>query len=316
MFDLIKNIAVICGLGAAIVTSAKADELGPTLQKIKDSGSITIGHRDTAIPVSYLNAEQKPVGFALDLCALIAEKVKQRLDLPELKSAYRLATPQNSVSMLGEGAIDIDCAATPNTPDLQQQAGFSAPIYASELRWLAPRNMRTEIDWFHRRDVRIVTSGQDLRWKTVVLIQGSPAIPIVLSLSNDRTLGLSILEAKDSASAFKLLEARQAWAFMDDDLVLIGLKASARNQDTYIFLEDEYAGNIYSFLLRKGDQAFKSLVDGALSEAMSSGEFAKIYSKWFESPIPAKNINLAYPMTRAMKQLVKDPRARSASYQN
>src|SRR5262249_54659819 len=162
--------------------------------------------------------------------------------------------------------------------------------YLSELRWIAPRKMRTEIDWFHRRDVRFVTSGDDLKGKTVVLLQGSQAMPFILTLSNDRSLGLSIVEGKDAASSFKLVETGQAAAFLDEDIVLAGLKAGSRNADAYWLLDGSYPGNAYRFLLRKGDNAFQNLVDATLAEAMRSGDYAKIYSKWFESPIPPKNL--------------------------
>jgi glutamate/aspartate transport system substrate-binding protein len=315
MFNLTKRILATCGLAAVSFTGANAEELGPTLQKVKDAGAITIGYRDAAIPISYLNAEQKPIGFSMDLCALVVEKIKQKLSLTDLNVNYRALTSENRVSLVGDGSVDIECGATPSTAELRKQVGFSVPIYASELRWLAPRKLLTEIDWYQRRHAKIVTSAEDLRWKTIVLTRGSPAMPLVLSLSNDRTLGLSIVEAKDPASSFKLVETGQASAFIADDILLMALKAASKTPDAYGFLEDGYPSVTYAFTLRRDDKPFKGLVDGVLSEAMTSGEYGKIYSKWFESPIPPKNVNLAYPMPRALRQLIKDP-AQFASSEN
>src|SRR5262249_19087546 len=149
------------------------------------------------------------------------------------------------------------------------------------------------------------SSSEDLKGQTIVLTQGSGATPIVLALSSDRSLGLSILMGKDNAEAFKLLEAGKASAFLADGVVLAGLKAGAKNPDAFGFLDEGYLGQPYVLILRKDDKPLKELVDGAITEAMNSGEYAKIYAKWFQSPIPPKNVNVALPMPRKLKELVK-----------
>ena len=132
------GLASIAGLAAA-----NADD-GPTLQKIRKSAAITIGYRDAAIPFSYAGAEQKPIGFSLDLCGLIAEKVKEKLRLSEIKIDYKPVTDANRAALVKDGAVDIECGATPKTADLAKDAAFSIPIYASELRWLVLRQIRVE----------------------------------------------------------------------------------------------------------------------------------------------------------------------------
>ena len=299
------GLASIAGLAAA-----NADD-GPTLQKIKKSAAITIGYRDAAIPFSYAGAEQKPIGFSLDLCGLIAEKVKEKLRLSEIKIDYKPVTAANRAALVKDGAVDIECGATPKTADLAKDAAFSIPIYASELRWLVLRQIRVEKEGARRNryEIKTLTTADDLRGLTVALTQGSAANLIVLNLSVDRFLGLSILQGKDPADAFKLVETGKAAAFMDDDVLLVGLKASAKNPDAYGFLDESFPGATYALVMRKDDKAFKELVDGVLADTMKSGEYAKIYGKWFESPIPPKNVNLAYPMPEKLKQLIKDPAA-------
>ena len=300
------GLASIAGLAAA-----NADD-GPTLQRIKKSAAITIGYQDAAIPFSYAGAEQ-PIGFSLDLCGLIAEKVKEKLRLSEIKIDYRPVTPANRAALVKDGTVDIECGATPKTAELAKDAAFSIPIYASELRWIVLRKIRVEREGGRRSgyDVKTLTTADDLRGLTVALTQGSAASSIVLNLSVDRFLGLSILQGKDPADAFKLVETGKAAAFMDDDVLLVNLKASAKNPDWFSFLDESFPGTTYAFVMRKDDKPFKDLADGVLADAMKSGEYAKIYAKWFESPIPPKNVNLNYPMPEKLQQLIKEPAARA-----
>jgi glutamate/aspartate transport system substrate-binding protein len=284
----------------------KIEGFGPTLQKIKDTGAITLGYRENSIPMSYANAQQ-PMGFALDLCALIAGKVKEKLGLPELETRYKAVAQADAASLLKNGDISIDCAVTGASGDLAGQAGFSNPIFVSELKWIVPRRLRIEREGRYgpRYETVLPSTTEDLRGKPVALTKGAGVFSLVLSLSSDRSLGLSILEGKDNAESFKLLETGKASAFLADDVLLVGLKAGAKNPEAYGFLSDTYPGTSYALMIAKDDKEFKELADAALSAAMKSGEYAGLYTKWFESPIPPKNVNLAYPMPDKLKELVK-----------
>jgi glutamate/aspartate transport system substrate-binding protein len=309
MFDLTKKIAAVCLSTVSGFAAASAEDLGPTLEKIKKAGTITIGHRDNAVPLSYLDAQQKAAGFSIDLCGLVVDSIKQKLGLAELKVNYEAVTPANEVSLVHDGAVDLECGATRISAEVQQQAAVSLPIYASELKWIVPKRLRVETEGRRRRpEVRTASSVDDLRNKTVVLMQGSAAMPLVLTISSDRSLGLSILNAKDAAAGFKLVESGQASAFLEDSLTLLGLKASAKNPDAFGFLDDSYLGGaFYSLLMRKDDRPFKDLVDRAIVGAIRSGDHGNLYSKWFESPIPPKNVNLSYPMPLRLRQLIEQP---------
>jgi glutamate/aspartate transport system substrate-binding protein len=292
---------------AAGLQVTQADQSGPTLSRVRETGALVIGYREGTAPLSYTGPDAQPIGLALDLCAMAAGKIKDRLGLPDLKVTYQAATAADAAALLEKGAIAIDCGATPVTPDLEKQVAFSGPIFISELTWLVPRRLRVEREGRRRRRIETIEplSPGDLKDKTVALSQGSPAIPIVLSLSNDQTLGLSLVEGKDNAEAFKFLESGKASALIADDAQLAALKASARNPDSYSFLSGGNPGAAYALMVRKDDTDMKALVDGVISEAAASGAYAKLYAKWFDGPIPPKNVTLAYPMRAKLKEALK-----------
>jgi glutamate/aspartate transport system substrate-binding protein len=298
-----KIAAGVCVASLMGLAGASA-EGGATLRKIAASGVIAIGYSERAIPFSFLDAEKKPTGFALDLCAAVAERVKEKLRLPEIKIEYKPAAG---------GGADLDCSAAPKTAELASGAGVSAPIYIAELKWIAPARLRVETEnertGRKRHETKTPATVDDLKNKTIALTKDSPAAKIVLALCVERMLGLSIQEEKSAGDAFKLIETGQASAVIDDDAVLLGLKANARRPSGFTIFGEAYSGAAYVLAFRKDDAAFKALVDGAIGDAMRSGEYEKLYAKWFESPIPPRNVNLAHPMPAALKKLVDATRA-------
>ena len=316
MSGLARTIAALGTASIAWLAAASgawAEDDGPALQKIGQAGAIALGYREDAAPFSYIGADQQPVGFALDLCGLVAEKVVEHLRLSGIRIDTTPVTSANRAALLNAGDIDIDCSAVPKSAELARDAAVSIPIYASQFRWLVPRQIEREEEGRARAEVRTPGTVDDLLGKTVVLTQGSAAVVPVLDLSLGRFLGLSILYAKDPAAAFKLVETGQAAAFIDNDVVLLGLKANAKNPDGFGFLQDSFPSVSYVLATRKDDPQFKELVDNVLTEAMKSGEYAKLYAKWFESPIPPGDISLNYAMPERVKRLVKDPEASAAN---
>jgi glutamate/aspartate transport system substrate-binding protein len=280
---------------------------GRVLDKIRSTGVITLGYREAAAPFSYA-ADRTPAGFAVDLCGLVADKVKEKLGRPELNIVWRATADADSAAAVSKGDIDIDCAATPDTAPLGDAADLSAPVYVSELRFLVPSKLRPEAEGFRRRraDFKTPAAIDDLKGKTVTLLQGSPALPYVLGQSVERYLGISVVYAKTPAEAFKLVETGAAAAYFDDDAVLLNLKAGAKSPDSFLLLGSGRPGAQYALILPK-DGPLKDLADAAILDAVKSGTYEKLYAKWFESPIPPKNVTLAYPMTERTKQFVKDP---------
>ena len=293
----VSSLATLClslGLFAFGPQAASAQSLGPTLHKIKDSGTITIGNRDSSVPFSYLDDSQKPIGFSLDLCALIVAKVKTTLGLPDLKVAYQAVNSSNRIPLVKNGTVDIECGSTANTIPRQQEVAYSVIFYAPQFKWISLKSSGLK-------------TADDLKGKTVAVTQGTNTAQFVAKLNTEKGLGMKILQGKDHAESFLLVDTGRAAAFMEDDILLAGLKATAAAPDNFAFLSDDFPSDPYGVMMAKGDPDFKQLVDGALTEAMKSGLYDKLYTKWFESPIPPKNINLHFPQSEKLKELIKSP---------
>jgi glutamate/aspartate transport system substrate-binding protein len=284
-----SGLVVVLGLGGA-----SAQSLGPTLQKIKDSGTITVGNRDSSVPFSYLGEGQQPIGFSLELCNLVVAKVKTRLGLPDLKLAYQAVNSSNRIPLVKNGTVDIECGSTANTIARQQEVAYSVIFYAPQFKWIALKASGLK-------------TSDDLKGKTVAVTQGTNTSQFVAKLNTEKGLGMKILQGKDHAESFLLVDTGRAAAFMEDDILLAGLKATAADPDKFGFLSDDFPSDPYGVMMSKSDPGLKQLVDEALTEAMKSGQYDKLYTKWFESPIPPKNINLNFPQSDKLKALIKSP---------
>jgi len=295
MRDFVRMLGALSGvvaLAAMVEPLAAADS--PTLTKIKSSGAITIGHREASIPFSYLGPDQKPIGFSLDLCAAIVERIKAELNLPNLTVNYTPVNSSNRIPLIQNGTVDIECGGTANDKKRQEQVSFSVTTFVSQPRWLV------------KADSGLKTAG-DLKGKTIVVTQGSNAVGFAQGVNAKEQLGLNIVQAKDHAESFLMLNTGRAAAFMEDDILLAGLKAAASNPDALIFLPEGYARIYYGLMFTKGDAGFKALVDDVLSKQMASGQFAKTYTKWFTRPIPPKGENLAFPLTDTLMERMANP---------
>ncbi|MDY0241033.1 MAG: amino acid ABC transporter substrate-binding protein [Rhodospirillaceae bacterium] len=292
MKTIITGLAA-CGLALSIGATAHAAAPGPTLSKIKDSGTITIGYRESSVPLSYLDENQKPIGFSMDLCRLVVTKLEADLG-KTLTVVYQPVNSSNRIPLVKNGTVDIECGSTANTAARQNEVGFSVTTYAPQFKWLA------------RKDSGIKeTDG--LKGKAVAVTQGTNTSQFVAKLNTDRKLDMKITPGKDHAESFLLVQTGRAAAFMEDDILLAGLKANATEPDAFVFLNDSFPSDPYALMFSKDDPGFRALVNQALTTAMASGEYDRLYAKWFESPIPPKNINLAFPQSEGLKALVKTP---------
>lgn len=265
-----------------------------TLDKIKAAGSITVGHRDASIPFAYLNDQQQPVGYSMDLCAKIVEAVKADLKMPGLKVAFQPVTSATRIPLLANGTIDIECGSTTNNAARQQQIAYTLTSFVTANRFVSKKadNLKTLAD---------------LKGKTIVSTSGTTNIKQITELNAAQNLGLNILVAKDHAESFLMVDTGRASAFVMDDILLAGLVANSANPAQWQVSSDALSVEPYGIMLRKDDAAFKKVVDGAMAGLMKSGEIKTIYAKWFMSPIPPKGINLNIPMSDALKKVMANP---------
>ncbi|RJG09732.1 glutamate/aspartate ABC transporter substrate-binding protein [Pseudomonas cavernicola] len=292
-------------LGAAIAAAllsspTLASELTGTLKKIKDSGTITLGHRDASIPFSYLgNDPRQPVGYSHDLQLKVVEAIKQELGLPELKVRYNLVTSQTRIPLVQNGTVDLECGSTTNNLERQQQVDFSVGIFEVGTRLLTKKTSG-------------VNDFADLKGKNVVTTAGTTSERLIKTMNAEKQMGMNIISAKDHGESFLMLESGRAVAFMMDDALLYGEMAKAKKPDEWVVVGEPQSFEIYGCMLRKGDQGFKQVVDNAISATFKSGEVNDIYNKWFLQPVPPKSLNLNFPMSVELKKLIANPTDKSA----
>ncbi|MDN5734013.1 MAG: glutamate/aspartate ABC transporter substrate-binding protein [Psychrobacter sp.] len=282
--------------------TAPADEAGTatsaangTLQKIKDSGTIVVGHRDSSIPFSYIADDpNQPIGYAHDLEMKVVEAVKQRLNMPDLNVRYNLITSQTRIPLVQNGTVDFECGSTTNNEERQKQVAFSNGFFEIGTRLLTKKDSG-------------INDFADLKGKTLVTTAGTTSERYIRQYNDDNQMDTNIISAKDHGEAFLMLENGRADAFMMDDVLLAGEKAKAKNPDEWVIVGEPQSFEIYGCMMRKDDPEFKAVVDEALANVFSSGEINSIYDKWFLNPIPPKNVNLNFEMSDNLKALIANP---------
>lgn len=288
------HVKIILAMAALSVASpaAVAEETTGTLEKIRGTGTITIGHRESSIPFSYYDNNGKVVGYAMDLCYLAVDAVKAKLGLQKLDVKLVPVTPSGRIQSVLSGTIDLECGTTTNNLERQKVVTFSTSYFVAANRFMAKAtaNLRT-LD--------------DLKGRTVVSTIGSTNLKQLSELNTQRQLGLTILAAKDNGEAFRMLESDRAAAFVMDDILLYSRVANSATPGDYIVSAEALSVEPYGIMLRRDDPAFKKVVDDALSAVYRSGEIRKVYAKWFLAPIPPNNVNLNVPMGAPLKLVVE-----------
>ncbi|MDD3483367.1 glutamate/aspartate ABC transporter substrate-binding protein [Azovibrio restrictus] len=280
-------------LSAASVTPALAQETS-TLKKIKDTGSITLGHRESSIPFSYYDDKQQVIGYSHELMLKVVDAIKSELKLDKLNTRLMPVTSANRITLLQNGTVDIECGSTTNNLERQKQAGFSTTIFVIGTRLLTKKTSG-------------INDFADLAGKNVVTTAGTTSERLIRKMNEEKKMGMNIISAKDHGEAFLTLETGRAVAFMMDDALLYGEMAKAKKPGDWTVVGTAQSEEAYGCMLRKGDTEFKKVVDAALTKAMTSGEAEKIYNKWFLNPIPPKGLNLNMPLSAEMKALYKAP---------
>ena len=282
------------GGASGATNTAAAGNAGSTLDKIKSSGEIVLAHRDSSVPFSYIaDTPNQPVGYAHDLQMKVVEAVKTKLNKPDLKVRYVLVTSQNRIPSIANGTADLECGSTTNNKERQQQVAFSTGFFKVGSRLLTATNSG-------------VADFKDLKGKKLVTTAGTTSERYIKAHKEELGIG-EIISAKDHAESFLMLESGRASAFMMDDILLAGEKSKAKDPAKWHIVGTAPIHEIYGCMMRKGDADFKQVVDDAIKATYASGEINTMYKKWFESPIPPKNVNLNFPMSDDIKTLIATP---------
>jgi glutamate/aspartate transport system substrate-binding protein len=271
-----------------------ADDLTGTLQKIKDAGSISVGHRESSIPFSYYDDKNEVVGYSQDLVTMVIDAVKKKLNMPNLQVKLIPVTSQNRIPLIQNGTIDIESGSTTNNLERQQQVTFSDTMFIIGTRLLVKKDSG-------------VQDFPDLKGKNVVVTAGTTSERLIREMNEKGSMGMNIISAKDHGESFLTLQSGRAAAFMLDDALLAGERAKARKPADWVIVGTAQSKEAYGMMMRKGDDQFKKLVDETIANAETSGGAAKLYQKWFQSSIPPKGLNLDLPLSDEMKALFKNP---------
>ena len=279
---------------AAAACCAALPAAADTLKKIRDSGSIALGHRESSIPFSYYDDRQRVIGYSHDIMLKAVDAIKTELKLPALQTRLVPVTSQNRIPLIQNGSIDIECGSTTNNTERQKQVSFSTTIFIIGTRLMTKTSSG-------------IKDFADLAGRNVVTTAGTTSERLLRKMNEEKKLGMNIISAKDHGESFLTLETGRAVAFMMDDALLYGELAKAKKPGDWAVVGTPQSREAYGCMLPKDDAAFKKVVDGAIARVMSGGEADKLYAKWFMSPVPPKGLNLNFPLSDDMKALYKNP---------
>ncbi|HKA73502.1 MAG TPA: amino acid ABC transporter substrate-binding protein [Xanthobacteraceae bacterium] len=290
----LKMLLSMVAAASFAAAPALAQEPTGTLKKIKDTGTVTLGHRESSVPFSYYDDKQQVVGYAMDLCGRIVERLKSELKLAKLDVKLNPVTSATRIPLMANGTIDLECGSTTNNLERQRQVGFTITHFVTANRFVSKKaaNLKT-VD--------------DLKGKTVVSTSGTTNIKQATEINAQKNLGMNILAAKDHAEAFLMVETDRAAAFFMDDILLYSLVAGSKAPADYVISADALSVEPYGIMVRRDDPAFKKVVDGAMTAIYKGGQINAIYDKWFLKPIPPKAVNLNVPMSAAFKKVIANP---------
>ena len=296
-FRSIRGIAAVALACVCTLAAAQSDEspalLAGTLEKVRQSGAVTIGYRDSSIPFSYLSARGEPIGYSIDLCRAVVDALADAVGKP-VAIRWLPVTAESRIAAVTSGRADLECGSTTNNIERQQQVSFVVTTFVTANRFVSKKSAG-------------LSKLEDLKGKTLVSTSGTSNLKEVTEINGAKKLGINVVPAAEHPAAFAMVETDRAAAFAMDDILLYGLVANAKTPGNYVISSEAISIQPYAIMLRKGDAPFKKVADNAVIATFKSGEINKIYAKWFLAPIPPKNINLNVPMSDQLKKVIASP---------
>ena len=293
-FHMISIRSTAALLAASLLSLPVFAQATDTLKKIHETGLITLGHRESSIPFSYYDDKQRVIGYSHEIMLKVVDAIKADQKLPKLEVKVMPVTSANRITLIQNGAVDLECGSTTNNIERQKQVAFSNTIFVIGTRLMVRKDS----------DIR---DFPDLAGKNVVTTAGTTSERLLRKMNVDKAMAMNVISAKDHGESFLTLETGRAVAFMMDDALLYGEMAKAKRPTDWQVVGTAQSKEAYGCMMRKDDPAFKKLVDAAIAGMMRSGDTEKIYLKWFTNPIPPKGLNLNMALSDEMKALFKTP---------
>jgi glutamate/aspartate transport system substrate-binding protein len=270
-----------------------------TLDKMRSSGAVTMGVRESSGALSYTLGDGKYAGFHVEICNNVLRDIQKQLNLKTLDIKYSPVTSQNRIPLLQNGTVDIECGSTTNNATRQKDVAFAVTTYVEEIRIAVKANSG-------------ITSLNQLNGKKVATTTGTTSVQLLRK--HERATGVNFEEVfgKDHADSFLLLESGRADAFVMDGSILAGNIANAKNPADFRIVGEVIAVEPIAIMMRKDDPTFKKAVDDSIIKMMKDGTLTKLWDKWFMQPIPPKNARVGLALSDSTKQAWSGPNDRPA----
>lgn len=287
--------ALACVLAPWMASLVQSQELTGTLKKIQDTGTITLGTRTASVPFNFLDDNNRQAGFGWEISVKVSEKIKQVVSRNDLKIRPMELTAQTRIPLVANQTVDIECSSTTHNRERENQVNFSTTYFVVGARLLVRSDSRIA-DW------------NGLAGKNVVVGAGTTTERLLRQLNEKNQLKINIILAPDINEGSMTVESGRAEAFMEDDIGLFSSAARARNPDKWKVVAEPLEREAYGCMLRKGDAAFKKVVDEVITGMMKSGEMASLYDKYFNKPLNVRNgFNLQMPMQPSISNIFLNP---------
>jgi len=283
---MLKRLGIF--LAAAFVftiVQAQAAELYGTLKKVKDAGQIVIGHREASVPFAYIGPDGKPIGYSMDLCFKVVDKIKAELKMPDLKIKLVPVTPQTRIPLLANGTVDMECGSTTNNLTRSQQIDYLAITFITGTKLAVKKGSG-------------IKEVEDLKGKSIGLALGTTNEKAIKSVSEQLKLDIKYHMVKDHPQGWLALETGRVDAYATDDVLLYGLISKSKDPSKYDVVGRFLSYDPYGIMVRRDDSAIRLIGNTVLADLMRSGEMMKIYDKWFN---PGQT-NIKMPISADLKK--------------
>jgi glutamate/aspartate transport system substrate-binding protein len=284
---------VVSGIRAALVASMlvcaqSAIASSATLDKIKSTGAVTMGVRESSIPMSYTTGDSRFDGFHVEVCRMILNDIKDKLGMSTLRINYQPVTAQNRMPLVQNGTVDIECGTTTNNTARQRDVSFANTLYVEEVRIAVKANSG-------------INSISQLAGKKVATTTGTTSVQLLRKHEKATGVNFDEVFGKDHSDSFLLLESGRADAFVMDGSILAGNIANSRNPKDFKIVGEVLSVEPIAIMVRKDDPQFKAAVNAAIAKIVANGSMPKLWDKWFLKPIPPKNSVVGLELSAATK---------------